>query len=82
MENRDPVIYDLGEFQSLSGTSIRVYAKVLIDIYVEQVPLAERGPFIDDILPRAMVRLREQLSTHLPYTVRAWIEPDSPEPET
>ena len=67
-----PATVDLGTFELRSGASVHVYARILIDftLYPEPPP-EERGPFIDDIMPRAMEHLREELS-HLRYRVGEW----------
>jgi hypothetical protein len=66
-----PIPYDLGTYTLPSGQHVHISASVVVDLHVERVPAGERGPFLDDVMPQAMERLRQHLS-RLTYEVATW----------
>jgi len=75
------ITYDCGTYTLPSGKAVRVFANVTISIGAQgTVQAGERGVFMDDCLPLALSRLREQLA-HVELICRGWREVDGPPPD-
>jgi hypothetical protein len=66
-------VHDLGTYLLPSGQRIQVTARVTVEFEVPQLPPSQRGVFLEDVMPRAVARLRQEFS-RLQYTVGKWRE--------